>query len=271
MRAPSLKETPSIVNTEEVELSSEELESAKRRQEWQDEMQEISEEFLLLKSTNEQQEEGMHPIVDSATVCDVDDLPTLRLTFDVHSFRIDDVILDVKENLLTLEASGEDEKNIALYRKKMLRKVELPPCVDSKHMYCDLTPTGFLYIMMPLYLPPQRRPSGMGVAPVITDANGLRKIRLSFPLGEEFTSDDVMVQLNDRLLTIRASYCAMYGKYGRQMASREIFREFRLPNNLDVERVDHYLSVGGRLYLEITLKKLDQHYRCHLTAEELPC
>lgn len=230
----------------------------------------VSEEFLPLKSTNEQQDEGSQPVIDSAIVCEFDGLPALRLAFDVRTFRPDDVMIDVTDDRFVLEASGEDEKSVALYRKKMIRKVDLPPCVDSRHLHYEMTSQGHLYVIMPLYLPPQRRPSGLGVAPVVTDPNGQRKIRLSFPLGEEFTSDDVVVKITDEgHLTISAAYHVMCGKYGRQTASREINKELKLPSHMPVERVDHNLSMGGRLFLEITLKKPDQAFRCLLTAEEL--
>ena len=48
-------------------------------------------EFLVLKSTEEQLNEGQDLLIDSARVEDRNGLPVLKMVFDVHHFREDEV------------------------------------------------------------------------------------------------------------------------------------------------------------------------------------
>ena len=48
-------------------------------------------EFLVLKSTEEQKEEGVDEPVDTAFIEDRDGMPILKASFDVHHFKTDEV------------------------------------------------------------------------------------------------------------------------------------------------------------------------------------
>jgi len=48
-------------------------------------------EFLVLKSTEEQKEEGVDEPVDTAFIEDRDGMPILKASFDVHHFKADEV------------------------------------------------------------------------------------------------------------------------------------------------------------------------------------
>jgi len=48
-------------------------------------------EFLVLKSTEEQKEEGVDQPVDTAFIEDRDGMPILKASFDVHHFKPDEV------------------------------------------------------------------------------------------------------------------------------------------------------------------------------------
>jgi len=48
-------------------------------------------EFLVLKSTEEQKEEGVDEPVDTAFIEDRDGMPILKASFDVHHFKPDEV------------------------------------------------------------------------------------------------------------------------------------------------------------------------------------
>jgi HSP20 family molecular chaperone IbpA len=151
----------------------------------------------------------------------------------------------------------------------MSRKVDLPEHVYAKRMHCEILPPGVLMIEMPFHLPPQRpQPQGPHIAPIIRDADGQRKIRMAFNVGTEFTPDDIDVQTNGKRLTIAAQYEADIGKYGAQHSQRQMRREFRLPDSLEVDSVHHTLAPDGRLYVEILLRS-DLLYKCKVTTEKV--
>jgi len=56
----------------------------------QEELDQMS-EFLVLKSTEEQREEGVDEPVDTAFIEDRDGMPILKASFDVHHFKPDEV------------------------------------------------------------------------------------------------------------------------------------------------------------------------------------
>ena len=56
----------------------------------QEELDQMS-EFLVLKSTEEQKEEGVDEPVDTAFIEDRDGMPILKASFDVHHFKADEV------------------------------------------------------------------------------------------------------------------------------------------------------------------------------------
>ena len=56
----------------------------------QEELDQMS-EFLVLKSTEEQKDEGVETPVDTAYIEDRDGMPILKAIFDVHHFKPDEV------------------------------------------------------------------------------------------------------------------------------------------------------------------------------------
>ena len=153
-------------------------------------------------------------------------------------------------------------------RKQCLEEIDLPKHVDPKMMHCELSRNGILTVEMPFHLPPQRKPHGPNIFPVLEDKDGRRKIRLGFIIGTEFTTDDIKVENNGRRLMITAAYDAEVGKYGRMVNKRELRRQYMLPENLHVDTVKHSLSPDGKLYIEIVLKD-ETPYKCEVTTEDL--
>lgn len=238
----------------------------RQKQDWQEELDQMS-EFLVLKSVEEQKEEGVERPVDTAYVEDRDGMPVLRAVFDVHHFKPDDINLTIEKNILVLDARGREEKEAAVFNKTMLRRLELPEFVDSKMMHCSLSNDGILTIEMPFHLPPQKKPTGPGAVPIV-DENGKRKIRMAFALGAEFTQEDIKVESNGRKLVIRAAYDAEIGKYGKLVQQRELKKEFNLPDSVEVETVQHTLSEDGKLLVEIVLKD-EEPLKCEISTEEI--
>jgi len=225
-------------------------------------------EFLVLKSTEEQKEEGVEHPVDTAYIEDRDGLPMLKAIFDVHHFKPDEVQLSVEDDQLTLIAQCLEDRDTAVFKKTMIRKIDLPKYVDHKLMHCDLSKDGILMIEMPFHLPPQHRPIGPSVVPIVNDADGRRTIRLAFMIGPDFTMDDIRVEIDGQMLFVSAAYDAEIGVYGAQVTQRELKKQFRLPDCVEVENVDHMLTPDGKLYVDILLKSRHP-YKCHVTTEDL--
>jgi len=128
----------------------------------------------------------------------------------------------VEGSQLVLIAQCLEDRESAVFKKTMIRKLDLPKHVDHKMVHCQLTDDGILHIEMPFHLPPQRRPVGPSVLPVSDASDGSRRIRMSFMLGPDFTADDIRVDLNGRTLSICAGYDAEIGLYGSQVGSDQI-------------------------------------------------
>jgi len=77
-------------------------------------------EFLVIKSAQEQREEGVEQPVDTAYIGERDGMPVLKAVFDVHHFHTDDIELCVENDELTLEAVNtevtECDRNLRLRR-----------------------------------------------------------------------------------------------------------------------------------------------------------
>ena len=226
-------------------------------------------EFLVLKSTEEQKDEGVERPVDTAYIEDRDGMPVLKAVFDVHHFSPDQVHITVTEdNHLILEARAKDDRDVAVFKKTMLRKLELPKHADTKMMRCDVDDAGVLTIEMPFHLPPQRKPAGPSVVPIQEDADGRRKIRIALAIGPDFCTDDIKVEANGKKLVISAHYDAAIGKYGEMVRERDFKKEFEIPEFIHLESVHHTLSPDGRLFVELVLKP-EAPYKCEVTTEDL--
>lgn len=195
-------------------------------------------------------------------------MPVLKAVFDVHHFTPEDISLNVAGDELVLEARALDDRDDRVYRKTMIRRIDLPKHVDPKMMQCELSKDGILTIEMPFHLPPQRRPHGPNVFPILNDKDGKRKIRLAFMVGPEFTSDDISVSCDGRKLLIQASYTEDVGKYADTKNARNLQREYMLPDFVKVDTVSHVLSPDGKLHIEITLQE-EKPFSCEVDTEEV--
>ena len=193
----------------------------------------------------------------------------MKAVFDVHYFSPNEVFLSIEDNQLILEASSLDNRQDRVYKKTMHRTIDIPTHAYSKLMHCALSKNGILTIEMPFHLPPQRKPHGPNVVPIIDDIDGRRKIRLGFMIGTEFTSDDIKVEkCGDNSITICAAYDIEVGKYGQMRNKRELKRDYKLPKTLKIDSVKHSLSPDGKLYIEIILCN-ESPYKCRITTEDV--
>ena len=61
-------------------------------------------EFLVIKSAQEQREDGVEQPVDTAYIGERNGMPVLKAAFDVHHFKTNDIELCVENDELSLEA-----------------------------------------------------------------------------------------------------------------------------------------------------------------------
>lgn len=187
----------------------------------------------------------------------------------MHYFRPEEVFLRIEDRQLILEACCLDNRPDRVYKKTMHRTIDLPSHAYTRLLHFTLSPRGILTVEMPFHLPPQRKPHGPNVVPILDDGDGRRKIRLGFMLGTEFTPDDVDVQTcGENGITIRAAYDVEVGKYGQMRNKREMKRDYKLPEKLKIDTVKHSLSPDGKLYIEIILRN-ESPYKCQITTEDV--
>lgn len=224
--------------------------------------------FLVMKSTEQQRREGVERPVDTAYVENHEGRLVLKAVFDVHHFKPEEIEVKVEDRQLQVKAQGLDDRETALYRKTMIRKIDLPETVDIDTTECEQTEDGILTVSMRFRLPPSdRKPTGPSTVPIVSE-NGRRFIRLSIMVGPDFTVDDLKVVADGSSLFIKASYDAEVGAEGAQVTRHELRKEFRLPEHIEVDDVQYEFSKNGVLAVQILLKDGDL-YRCNVTTEEV--
>ena len=146
-----------------------------------------------------------------------------------------------------------------LYRKKIIRTLNLPKFVDPKMMRCEMSEQGIVTIEMPFHLPPVRKPIGPNVYQILTHGDGRRKICLAFNIDRHFTSEDVSVVTEGQRLSIRASGAVIYDEHGEEMPGRVLKKEYNFPDYIQVDTVSHEFS-DGKLTIDVFLK--DEREMC---------
>lgn len=266
-----MKSTDNKIDADDLGTLAEQIdeEFESKKLEWQEELDQMS-DFLVLKSTEEQRHEGVKNPVDTAYIDDKDGMPVLRACFDVKHFKPEEVQLNVEDGHLTLFAQCLEEKQVALYKKTMIRKMELPKHVDHTCMHCELSQDQkVLTVEMPFHLPLQRKPRGPSVVPIISDEGEKKKIRLTFPVGLDFVEEDLTVSLdeNKKCLTVEASCEASQGLNASQVTRRQFRKKFQMPDFINVEKVEHSLS-GGQLFVDVLLQH-QPNFKASVTTEEV--
>ena len=120
---------------------------------------------------------GKQKPVDTAEVEEYNGLPVIAFRFDISQFPEEVVNVCVEKDILYIDAQHEVDKGERIYKKTLLRKMELPEHVDPRNVWCTKDRYGTLTIEMPLHLAPKRRPDGPNVFPIVEDLNGKRHLR----------------------------------------------------------------------------------------------
>ena len=239
-------------------------ESELRKEAWKQELMEMGDEFLLMKPS----QENLENKTDTAYIENKDGLPVLKATFDMKHFKREDIKVRIEDGHIVVEAKHTDDIDDKNYTKTMIRKVEIPKFADEKMMHCNLNSEGELIIELPFHLPPERKPKGPGVVPIYDTHDGRKKIRIVLKIGPEFTEEDINIDIQGQRLIITAGYNEELGRYGVEKTEREIRKEYKLPEYLEVDEVITRLK-EGILLVEVYLKPI-QAFTCKMTAEDIP-
>ena len=261
MKKPVIKYESSRTNGN---AGAEDEELERRKEHWKQELVGIGEEFLLMKPS----QENLENKIDTAYIENKDGLPVLKATFDMKHFKREDIDVRIEDGHIVVEAQHTDDMDDRSYTKTMIRKVEVPKFADEKMMHCDLNSEGELIIELPFHLPPERKPKGPGVVPIYDAPDGRKKIRIVLKIGPEFTEEDINIETNGRRLKVTAGYNEELGRYGVQKTEREINKEYRLPEYLEVDEVITRLK-EGILLVEVYLKPVEA-FTCKMSAEDVP-
>lgn len=228
--------------------------------------------FLVIKSTKQQLREGVEQPVDTAYIESRGGRLHLKAVFEVKNFKPEEINVQIVDNRLEMTAQCLDDQENAIYRKTMVRQIDLPDTVDTTAVDCVLSEDGILTVTMPFYLPQSPQPSvppNPALVPIVTDDDGRRYIRLEILIGPDFTIDDVKVSSVGHALLVRAWYEAQVGADGVQVTRRELKKEFRIPENIHVESIRYDLTEDGVLQIEILLAELEEPYICYVDTEDV--
>ena len=112
----------------------------------QEELESMS-EFLVIKSAQEQREEGVEQPVDTAYIGERDGMPVLKAVFDVHHFHTDDIELCVENDELTLEAVNTEVIETFVFIAFISSTSSSSPS-SSSTLFLTLKPTISLLIIL---------------------------------------------------------------------------------------------------------------------------
>ena len=105
----------------------------------------------------------------------------------------------------------------------------------------------------PIPSPPSMSPGRTAPAtgPIVTDADGRKRLRLLVDIGSEFKPEDILVKTIDKKLIISAKH---EEKTSGRTLQREFNKEYELPDIVDPQTVNAYFTEDGALTIEAPLK-----------------
>ncbi|KAK7098745.1 small heat shock protein p36-like [Littorina saxatilis] len=244
-----------------------------RRKQWQDEFDRMRQEFFVLKPADRKQSVQFvnMDMLKTALETDSDGRHMFRVRFDVSEFKPEEVNVKVQDNKLCVNARHEEKTAQTSVSREYSRQVDIPSGVDQDALNCLLSKDGVLTVESPVnqpallsretYLPVKASPlnaspsRNLGVGtpvknPIVTDADGTRRMRLNVDIGE-FSPDEIVVKTTDRKLIVHAEHEERTA--GRTL-HKEFNKEYDLPESVDSSNISAYLSDDKQLTIEAPLK-----------------
>ncbi|XP_059170873.1 major egg antigen-like [Physella acuta] len=246
-----------------------------RRRLWEEEFDRMREEFFTLKPTGKSPQgltsmnldTGMKSLFET----DADGIQRFKVRFDVTEFQPEEIQVKVQENKLIVNAKHEEKSSQTTVTREYSRQVDIPSSVDQEKMQCVLSKDGILSVDAPLSQPslmssdsifPIKSSSplkSLDVAtpvknPIITEADGSRKLRLQVDIGE-FKPEDVVVKTMDRKLIVHAEH---EEKTSGRTLHKEFNKEYDLPESVDPSTIQAYIADDKQLTIEAPLKPVQR-------------
>ncbi|RUS86381.1 hypothetical protein EGW08_005831 [Elysia chlorotica] len=245
-----------------------------RRKLWEDEFDRMRQEFFTLKPSEKPSQPltslnldtGMHSMVET----DSDGVQRYRVRFDVSEFQPEEIQVKVQENKLLVNAKHEEKSAQTSVSREYSRQVDIPSNVDQDRMQCVLSKDGVLTVEASMLQPqispdtafpvkssPQMKSLDLGTPvknPIVTEADGSRKLRLQVDIGE-FRPEDVVVKTMDRKLIVHAEH---EEKTSGRTLHKEFNKEYDLPESVDPATIQAYIADDRNLTIEAPLKPVQR-------------
>jgi len=241
-----------------------------RRQLWENEFDRMRQDFFTLKPAEKSQALATADLdtgVKSMYESDAEGKQHFRVRFDVSEFQPEEIQVKVHENKLFVNAKHEESSSQTSVSREYSRQVDIPGNVDQEKLQCVLSKDGILSVDAPTTqaaitqgdpvfpLKSSQPIKTLDVAtpvknPIITDADGSRKLRLQVDIGE-FSPEDVVVKTMDRKLVVHAEH---EEKTAGRTLHKEFNKEYDLPESVDPSTIQAYIGEDKNLTIEAPLK-----------------
>ncbi|KAK3797314.1 hypothetical protein RRG08_014942 [Elysia crispata] len=245
-----------------------------RRKLWEDEFDRMRQEFFTLKPSEKSSQPltslnldtGMHSMFET----DSDGVQRYRVRFDVSEFQPEEIQVKVQENKLLVNAKHEEKSAQTSVSREYSRQVDIPNTVDQDRMQCVLSKDGVLTVEASVLQPsispdtaypakssPQMKSLDLGTPvknPIVTEADGSRKLRLQVDIGE-FRPEDVVVKTMDRKLIVHAEH---EEKTSGRTLHKEFNKEYDLPESVDPATIQAFIADDRNLTIEAPLKPVQR-------------
>ncbi|XP_005113030.1 major egg antigen [Aplysia californica] len=242
-----------------------------RRKLWEDEFDRMRRDFFTLKPA-EKSPQALASInldtgMKSMFEADADGVQRFKVRFEVSEFQPEEIQVKVQDNKLIVNARHEEKSAQTSVSREYSRQVDIPSSVDQEKMQCVLSKDGILSVDAPTtqpsltgsdaIFPVKSSPpvKSLDVAtpvknPIITEADGSRKLRLQVDIGE-FSPEDVVVKTMDRKLIVHAEH---EEKTAGRTLHKEFNKEYDLPESVDPATIQAYIADDKKLTIEAPLK-----------------
>lgn len=212
--------------------------------------------------------------------------PVFRVRFDVKNFKPEEVNVKTDSHNVQVQARHESHEGGSKITREYNREVAVPKEVDPMALQCTMTPDGYLFLEAPMPVPqysqihdvnssriqaaPSPRyqsttintssassprvhtldshfspsPTYARSQPVSVETEKKYKVEVDI---EDFKPEDLTVKTVDKKLLVSAK---REERIGNRSSTKEMSREFQLPDMVDPTTVKAYFSDNGKLLVE---------------------
>ncbi|XP_046580701.1 major egg antigen-like [Haliotis rubra] len=249
-----------------------------RRKEWENEFEKMRHDFFTLK-----------PSEKRASIIQMDNNKTLfetdsegrqkfKVRFDVSEFKAEEIQVKVQQSKIIVNARHEEKTSNSTVSREYSRQVDIPSQVDPDKLQCLLSKDGILSIegpvqnllqrevMLPIQSDTTSKPLGVATPvknPIITEADGSRRLRLQVDVGE-FNPEDIVVKTMDKKLIVHAE---RQEKMTNRTLHKEFNKEYDLPDSVDPTTITAYIAEDKQLTIEAPLKPLQTQRKSYAVTQ----